>query len=141
MYELLPEVRDALTAAQVAERDKGAQVLALQYAALIDNAAPDKTYAKSIRTLRRVVEHAASQEYNPVKQREIEEAWDKIITALAQHSVASDLGPKLLAALTSLGATLAGRKEQAKKDGEVKPMASPLAAVRDLPAPWRGQAG
>ena len=40
---------------------------------------------------------------------ETERSMRKIADALGRHSVMSDLGPKLLAALTALGLTPAGR--------------------------------
>lgn len=94
-------VTSALQDAKPAARDAGAVALAKQYAALIDEAAPAGKYRKALDALERVA--AASDDDGAA------EMLRTISTALAEHSVASDLGPKLLAALTALGLTLAGR--------------------------------
>jgi hypothetical protein len=128
---LLPAVKGALAAAKVAATDDGARALAEHYAALIDDARPERSLAKAVRVLDVVVDSAAFDTENPQREREIREAWDRVSSALAEHSVASDLGPKLLAALTSLGATLSGRKGEGA-GGRVVPIGvSPLQAARD----------
>lgn len=81
--------------------DAGAIALCRRYARLIDHAAPNAKYRKALQTLA----IAASES----EDEKASEAFHTVADALAEHSVASDLGPKLLAALTSLGLTLAGR--------------------------------
>lgn len=99
-------VRAALTAATIDDRDRGTAELCRRYAILIDNATPASKYRASLDALRLAVEQAAG--VDPLVKPAYD-ALDKIETALGEHSVASDLGPKLLAALTSLGLSVAGR--------------------------------
>lgn len=93
-------VTAALKAAPTLPRDAGAVALAERYAALIDAAAPSAVHARHLRTLAGALGGADDS---------VTEAFTKITEALSAHSVASDLGPKLLATLTSLGMTAAGR--------------------------------
>jgi hypothetical protein len=93
-------VAEALETAPVLPRDVAAAELARQYAALIDAAAPAAAYVRHLRALNGALIGADDA---------AKEAYHKIKEALAAHSVASDLGPKLLAVLTSLGMTAAGR--------------------------------
>jgi hypothetical protein len=102
-------------------RDKAAERLALHYAGLIDQAAPAARYRKWLATLSQAAAHTDDPD--------AEEAFEQIATALAEHSVASDLGPKLLAVLTSLGLTTAGRGA-AKDAGGKSAAASPLDEIR-----------
>jgi hypothetical protein len=88
-------------------RDGGAVALAKRYATLIDDAAPLAKYREPLRALRRAVDECS----DPRAGKEL----DKIEAALAAHSVASDLGPKLLDVLRQLGLTVAGRP--AAKEG------------------------
>jgi hypothetical protein len=132
MTEMLPAVRIALAATHKPAQDEGARALTLRYAELLDEAAPDKKYVKALRVLDGVVKEQLGFARGPVQEREISEAWDTVRSALAQHSVASDLGPKLLAAMTSIGCTLAGRKE-AKGDapaGKLVALENPLHKAR-----------
>jgi hypothetical protein len=94
-------VAAALRSAKPPASDKAAVELAKRYAALLDDAAVNATYVKPLRELRAAVALAGT----PAAQ----DALVKLETALSAHSVASDLGPKLLAALTALGLTAAGR--------------------------------
>lgn len=91
-------VAAALRAGKPAAVDKAAVELAKRYAALIDDAAPAAKYRQPLDELRAAV-----------RGTDAEDALVKLETALAQHSVASDLGPKLLMVLTALGMTAAGR--------------------------------
>lgn len=93
-------VDEALETAPVLPRDAGAVELARRYAALIDDAAPSAVYTRHLRALNGALIGADDA---------AKEAYVKISEALSAHSVASDLGPKLLAVLTSLGMTAAGR--------------------------------
>lgn len=99
--------------------DAAAVALARRYAALIDNAAPDAKYREPLRKLGAAIDPADTAALD---------ALDRIRDALAEHSVASDLGPKLLAALSALGATPAARA--ARKGGTGAPIAGRLAAIR-----------
>lgn len=92
--------------------DAGTAQLAEHYALLIDNAAPSRSYATALRVLGNFLDGALSSipEESPV-YTQVSGAWDKVSSALAEHSVASDLGPKLLAALQQLGLTPAARSK------------------------------
>ena len=93
-------VADAVKSAQIPPTDSGAVALAKRYAVLIDEAAPTARYAELLRAL--------GAGLAPDDDR-AQDAFRKVADALGQHSVASDLGPKLLAALTALGLTATGR--------------------------------
>lgn len=124
-------VADALEAAPPEDRDAGAVALCVRYARLIDEAAPAAKYRKALN----VLEAIAGASGHPGA----DEMLRTITAALAAHSVASDLGPKLLAALTSLGLSVAGRSKTIKEtpDGPV-PGADELAALREERARQHG---
>lgn len=134
---VLPGVRAALSALNddggVTARDAGAASLAVRYAELMDEAVAAQKYATALRTVSNFIDWNIDNA--PRDQRDkVRAAWDKISSALAEHSVASDLGPKLLAALTGLQLTPAAHApkpaaEQAK--AEVKQMENPLQLLRD----------
>lgn len=111
------QVRAAIDTETVLPHAAGAVALALTYAALIDDAAPAAKYAKAIAWLSRLrlddEDDAAAGHV------------DTIRVALAAHSVASDLGPKLLAALDALLLTPRARDAAKKAVTDAKP-ASPL---------------
>lgn len=90
--------------------DAGTAQLAEHYAQLIDNAAPSRSYATALRVIDGFIAENSSI-LRPDRERELVTAWDKVSSALAEHSVASDLGPKLLAALHHLGLTTAARSK------------------------------
>jgi hypothetical protein len=94
-------VAAALRAADKQDRDGAAVALAKRYAALIDDAAPLAKYREPLERLRMAVEECS----DPGAGKHL----DKIEAALSAHSVASDLGPKLLDVLRQLGMTVAGR--------------------------------
>jgi hypothetical protein len=139
---MLEQVERSLADVEHGTRLDAASQLAKHYAALIDEAAPSRSYATAIRVLQQFVDtYAGHLPPNPARQ--VEEAWDKVSTALAEHSVASDLGPKLLAAMAKLGLTLAEPKAAAPKPAEPEqPSApeddAPSASVLQL---LRGDAG
>ncbi|MFI6329867.1 hypothetical protein ACIBBG_16390 [Micromonospora chersina] len=90
----------ALRALTTPAQDKAAIELAKRYASLIDEATPASKYRPALDALRRALD----------PDDELAAAgFAKVAEALAEHSVASDLGPKYLAVLTSLGLTPAGR--------------------------------
>jgi len=99
-------VADALAEVPLLPRDAAAAHLARRYAALLDEPVPLARYEEPLRVLRALV---AAQEDPAAARRHLAKVED----ALAAHSVASDLGPKLLAALTALGCTPAGRHPKA----------------------------
>lgn len=94
-------VKKSLDAAKLDERDAAARALVERYAALIDNATVARKYEKHLDVLKRAARN--------LDLDAADEAYDVVENALAAHSVASDLGPKFLAALTSLGLTPAAR--------------------------------
>lgn len=98
---LLRAVNEALRSANPRAQDAGTVALIRRYANLIDEAAPKSTYRQWIRQI------AAGLDGD---NEAAVEAFRKVQDALAAHSVASDLGPKLLAALTSLGLAGQGAK-------------------------------
>lgn len=100
-------VGSALAAVTLGKEDEGAAALARRYAALMDDAQPSAVYARYIVAVQRALDTLAAME-TPVGI-DYQKNFDKITEALSAHSVASDLGPKLLAALASLGLTVASR--------------------------------
>jgi hypothetical protein len=114
-------VATAVKSATIDRKHAGAVALAKRYAALIDEAAPAAKYRKPLERLARAVAL-----YHDEDDEQVAEAFETIRTALSEHSVASDLGPKLLAALAALGLTI-GAKGGAATDGG----ATPRASVRD----------
>lgn len=111
----------SLKTAPTLPRDTSAVALAKRYAALIDEAAPAAKYREPLRVLRRLV---------PADDPAAVAAFEKLVDALGEHSVASDLGPKLLAVLNALGMTAAGRSAKGgAPDGPRVP--DQLAALRE----------
>lgn len=104
-------------------RNAGVEQLAIHYAQLVDDAQPAARYTKPLRQLAIAVSAAAAED------GKIAEAFDTIRAALAAHSVASDLGPKLLAALDSLGLTPKARAGKEGHGGPGKP-ANPIDELR-----------
>jgi hypothetical protein len=93
-------VEKALDALPPDARDSGTQQLALVYAALIDDSAIAAKYRDALDTIERNLS---------MDDPKSGPAFRKITDALARHSVASDLGPKLLATLAQLGLTPVAR--------------------------------
>lgn len=93
-------------------RDGGTVALAREYARLIDNAAPAGRYEEALAWL---------ADAKP-DDRDSDKHIRTIRNALAQHSVASDLGPKLLAALEAL--QMSPRARAMAHRGEVKDVPS-----------------
>jgi hypothetical protein len=107
MGKMLTAVRAALRGRTTKDPcDAAAERLALGYAELIDSAAPAAKYRKALAVISRAIAGTGYEEDDPF------EAFETVSTALAEHSVASDLGPKLLVTLTSLGLTTAARGEK-----------------------------
>ncbi len=91
----------ALRAAKSDPRDEATVALAKRLASLIDEATPLSTYTESLEHLERLVRSEGDADQK--------RAFRRVRDALGQHSVASDLGPKYLAALSALGLTPAAR--------------------------------
>lgn len=146
---VLPDVEHAIAAAREQKKigalDAGAVALALQYAELIDRPSAKQAYAKAIRTVTDAVERSA-EFMTPPNAAALMDAWDKLSSALAEHTVASDLGPKLFAVLTGLGLTPAGRAAKgapAAGGGQVVPTpgTNPLHLVQGESDGRYGRAG
>lgn len=112
---LREEVEAALDSANGSSLDRATATLAVHYAELIDDAAPAAKYAAALEWLAGV--DVAPEDAKHVRA---------ITTALARHSVASDLGPKLLATLDALGLTPKARSAVKKGVSDDKPAANPL---------------
>jgi hypothetical protein len=109
----------ARTTAAVDGRDIGAEQLALVYAGLIDAPAPAAKYTKPLALIRR----ACGAYDDP----DAMDAYRAIRDALGAHSVASDLGPKLLTTLDALGLTPKARAANGKgASGDQPKPADPL---------------
>ncbi|MDG4821272.1 hypothetical protein O7635_05320 [Asanoa sp. WMMD1127] len=121
-------VTAALADAPTQPRDGATRALAAEYARLMDDAAPAAKYAEPLRVLGGLAHDDAA-----VKALRV------IELALAQHSVASDLGPKLLAAMTALLMTPAARVTALKpgEKGGARDVPSKLNALRDEVAAQR----
>ena len=109
-------VRDALAVKPPAPEDKAAAALALKYAELSDEAAPAGKYEAALTWL-------AGQ---GADDRDADKHIRTISQALAAHSVASDLGPKLLAVLDALQMTPRARAVPVKGGGDARPGGNPL---------------
>jgi hypothetical protein len=108
-------VRAALKNADVKPADAGGVELAKRYADLIDRA--ELLYDSAL-------EMRPEDEVQAHKLHALEQAFEA-------HKVASDLGPKLLATLTALGATPAGRTPVVKGGlPNASPAARALASLR-----------
>lgn len=131
---VLPALEQALRKAALEQRDQGAVALARRYAQLLDDAVAADKYTKALRLVGEAVAEQADQ-MGIGQQTQAEQlltAWDRIASALAEHSVTSDLGPKLQATLTALGMTPAGRAKGAGGElADVTTIVSPLQRLRD----------
>lgn len=85
-------VQSSIDAAGIGTRDQATAELAIRYATLIDRAAAAGKYRRALDWLAEL-EDADHRHVQTIRQ------------ALAAHTVMSDLGPKLLAALESLRLT------------------------------------
>lgn len=99
----------ALARAPAATVQDGAAVeLARRYAELLDAPVLPAKFRDAIDDLEALIESARENRLVRTAE-EADNALYKIKVALSEHTVASDLGPKYLAALTALGMTPAGR--------------------------------
>lgn len=116
----------ALSALSEQPTDEAIVHLARHYARLLDNAAPAGKYAKAVAWIERLDCTAAQEQLRLT-----------VLVALAEHSVASDLGPKYLAVLDALGMTplararLAG-KVQAPAEAHKSPLDELAARRREM---------
>lgn len=112
----------ALTAAladlKVADRDGAAVQLARRYAELLDAPGIPAKYRDPLLHLAAAVKAARISGFD---SEHAETALEKIQIALSDQTVASDLGPKYLAALTALGMTPAGRGVKLPTPNDDKP--------------------
>lgn len=127
---MLDEVEKALRAVRIDPKDAGTAEIARHYARLIDDAAPAAKYGEALSWLDSVETNQRTEKHVLL-----------IRSALSEHSVASDLGPKLLAALTALGATPAARKDTGGGGGDVIGLPNPLQAARDAARERRAAVG
>lgn len=119
---IAPKLEEALILAEIGSQGAAAIALARRYARLLDEAAPAAKYRDALGIMGRALEHyRESEPWAAAEARRIDAARATIDTALAEHSVASDLGPKLLATLTALGLVLAA----AATPGKAKPNDQP----------------
>ena len=123
---MLGQLNEGLGAVELEVKDRPTAALARYYAELLDNAAPAAKYEKALSWLA----GGASQE-----DPKADDYTRVITTALNEHSTASDLGPKLLAALTALGMTPAAAGVAIPKPGAVPQ--SPLDELRQKRADRR----
>jgi hypothetical protein len=134
----MPEYRGAMTRAvgaslneaKIAKTDLAAAALCRRYAALIDDAQPAARLADHIAAVNAALETLAV--LDPLVGVDYMKAWGKITEALAAHSVASDLGPKLLAGLSALGLTVAGRGVKGGTSGVGTPAVAPAGPANEL---------
>ena len=96
-FTILGACDASLAAADLTLRDQAAAALVRHYARLIDHAASLATEAEII---------WGELDLEDITARK---HLAKLEAAVSAQAVASDLGPKLLAGLTALGCTLAGR--------------------------------
>lgn len=116
---LLPAVRaalDSLPPDATTDADQAARALALAYARTIDEAA-------MLHHVAEVLVEESDEDYGGSRR------LDLLLKATENKAVLADLGPKLLAVLTSLGATPAARAGQSTGKLPARP-AGALAALR-----------
>lgn len=120
-------VSDALDArppAGIDPRDGAAGSLARMYARLIDDAAPAAKYQDAFEWLGYLIEENATD-------RAVVRNLKTLRTALAEHSVMSDLGPKLQAVLVELKLTPRARAQgKGAPDAPASPVRSELDELR-----------
>ncbi len=132
----------SLAAGSREQQDAGARSLALRYAALLDAPSVEQKYAKPLRLVAEAVGSTAERMPANTAQQLLD-SWERIVSALAEQTTASDLGPKLLATLTALGCTPAGRSEKGGKGGTVTqhPASAGLSLLRGNSERRNGAAG
>lgn len=117
-------LENALASTNVPEQSAAAVALARRYAELMDEPAAAGKYRIALQHLAKVFAHyAATARTTPLEARGLEQAEATIVTALAEHSVASDLGPKLASILKELNLTLPAESAATKPEA---PSGQPL---------------
>ncbi len=124
---MLRQVNAAFKDQPVQDRDAGVAEVVRMYARLIDNAGPAGKYRKALVWLATIDTSEKGAEH-----------VDVIEWALAQHSVMSDLGPKLLAALEALQMSPRARNTVAKA---VSDGLKPISELDQLAARRAGRGG
>jgi len=138
LTKLVPALDEALTCANVPRASGATLALVRRYAELLDEAVAAERYAKHLGLLVHVVQDYRENHPRllPTDRKNLDEMERVITSALAEHSVASDLGPKLLAALTALNLTLpatgTGAKPEAVRDKPVEPLDAERAEAQRL---------
>ena len=134
---VLPGVKAALEtmaeSGQPTKRAAGAAALAVRYAELMDEAAVAAKYTRAMQLIGRFIDWNKGDMIQ-AERVELESAWQRISSALAEHTVASDLGPKLLAALDRLELTPASQPKELGKPmpaALVGKISNPLQLIRD----------
>lgn len=123
MEHAVTEALAARAATGADRRDAATERLAVHYAQLVDDAQPAARYTRPLE----LIAAACAISDNP----EVARAYDTIAAALAEHSVASDLGPKLLAVLDALGLTPKARAATKQTPAGAAPRpANPLDQLR-----------
>lgn len=122
MGRMRDEIDEALAEARAAKRDAGAVALLRTYADLIDDAGVPGKYADALDWVIGVA--AASEDRNADKHSRA------ILLALSHQTAASDLGPKLLAAMEALQLTPRARKAASPADAR-NGAANPIDELRD----------
>ncbi len=105
-----PSLTSALAGAKLTPADQATRALAIRYAELLDDAAVAEKYARAGKACGDAIQ-IQSEHLSQTASDQLLNSWTRIESALAEHTVASDLGPKLLAALQQLGMTPAARKD------------------------------
>lgn len=114
METAVTEALAARTASGADPRDVAGEALALAYARLIDEPAPAGKYADAVEWLREFARESG--------QRDVQRHVKTIVIALAEHTVMSDLGPKLQSTLDAMKLT---PKARAQGKGTADAPASP----------------
>ncbi len=146
LTRILPAVQSSLAEAKGEKRDAGVEALAIRYAELLDQAAVERQYVKAVEMISgAVLSYADGMSQTAGDQ--MRSALVKVTSALAEHTTASDLGPKLLAAMTALNLTPAARAKPTEKGSGsqggkgVVPMANPMTALRLAASDRNGRNG
>ena len=111
-------LRASLSGWSSSPRDGAAVQLAKRYAALLDASAIPSSYRAALDRMERLIRAGSFTKAD-------QDAFTKIREALSAHTVASDLGPKYLAALASLGMTPAARDSRSELPLVVEPAPDP----------------
>jgi hypothetical protein len=113
---LVQVIRESLDQTPLNPQDAAISAVAMEYARLIDEAVPAGKYGQALTWL-------AQQDF---EDKDADKHIRTISLALAQHSVASDFGPKLLATLEALLMSPRARAAAKKAVTDDKPIANPI---------------